>query len=996
DLEKNSVYSDIFKCIYQFFEEQPSFGPFSQNLIDMLSSPAVAVPYSLTGQLDYIREHWGFLLGRYLYRLLSSMDLIREEEKAIFPGPGPAVPYDFSALELEKDQFTPDRDWMPSLVLIAKNTFVWLDQLSKSYSREIGRLDEIPDEELGKIARWGINGLWLIGIWERSPASKRIKQMRGKFDAQASAYSIFDYQIATDLGGDEAYQNLKGRAWKHGIRLASDMVPNHMGIDSKWVVEHPNRFLSLDHSPFPAYTFNGPNLSYDSRVGIYLEDHYYDSSDAAVVFKWVDHQTGDCRYIYHGNDGTSMPWNDTAQLNYLLPEVRNSILQEILNVARKFSIIRFDAAMTLAKKHYQRLWFPQPGTGGAIPSRADHGLTKSEFDAVMPREFWREVVDAIANEAPDTLLLAEAFWLMEGYFVRTLGMHRVYNSAFMNMLRDEKNQDYRLVIKNTLEFDPEILKRFVNFMSNPDEETAVAQFGKGDKYFGICILMATMPGLPMFGHGQIEGFAEKYGMEFRRAYWEETTDTYLFDRHEKEVFPLLHKRYLFAEANDFLFYDFFSPDGVVDENVFVYSNRYGNERAMVIYHNRYAQSRGWVRSSVSFAARNGDSGERTLMQKTLGEGLGLVNDHNHFCIYRNHGSGMEYLHNNVDIHERGLFFELNAYEYHVFLDFRQVRDDQFKRYSQLHEMLKGRGVPSIAEALRELILQPILVPFQALINPHLIKRLMHSFGKNFEDQDDHCMLDEIEESYIQLLNGVAEVIEKKVDETKIFNVTNEVKVLIEAICNIAQMEIPPINQKNENYSRAVIKLKEHLGDDPKNWMTLLSWIYIFPLGRLVDETQSLERSRSWIDEFLFGRVIASSVQNFGRDEGGSWQAVQIIKFLISHARWPYRLGLTGRKDAKQELINLRSLLQEWLSDVDIQGFLRINRYQGILWFNKESFHDFLSWMLISGCLLVMNDSDISDNELDGILNEVFELIERLLNASDVSGYQVEGLLEALE
>ena len=61
----------------------------------------------------------------------------------------------------------------------------------------------------------------------------------------------------------------------------------------------------------------------------------------------------------------------------------------------------------------------------------------------MPDEFWREVVDRVAAEAPDTLLLAEAFWLMEGYFVRTLGMHRVYNSAFMNMLRDEENAKYR-------------------------------------------------------------------------------------------------------------------------------------------------------------------------------------------------------------------------------------------------------------------------------------------------------------------------------------------------------------------------------------------------------------------------------------------------------------------------------------------------------------------------------------------------------------------------
>ena len=68
---------------------------------------------------------------------------------------------------------------------------------------------------------------------------------------------------------------------------------------------------------------------------------------------------------------------------------------------------------------------------------------------------------------------------MEGYFVRTLGMHRVYNSAFMNMLKKEENEKYRYTVKNTLEFDPQVLKRFVNFMNNPDEETAVAQFGKG-------------------------------------------------------------------------------------------------------------------------------------------------------------------------------------------------------------------------------------------------------------------------------------------------------------------------------------------------------------------------------------------------------------------------------------------------------------------------------------------------------------------------------------
>ena len=53
----------------------------------------------------------------------------------------------------------------------------------------------------------------------------------------------------------------------------------------------------------------------------------------------------------------------------------------------------------------------------------------------------------------DTLLLAEAFWMMEGYFVRTLGMHRVYNSAFMNMLKNQENAKYINSIKTTLSFD---------------------------------------------------------------------------------------------------------------------------------------------------------------------------------------------------------------------------------------------------------------------------------------------------------------------------------------------------------------------------------------------------------------------------------------------------------------------------------------------------------------------------------------------------------------
>ncbi|MDQ1255786.1 MAG: hypothetical protein QG656_380, partial [Candidatus Hydrogenedentes bacterium] len=602
-LRRAAPYVEFVACLDAFFATQPPMPLWDGTLFELLRAPMRACPDSIEGQLEFIKLHWGQFLPPELFeRLLLTFDIIHEETQMRGLGPGPSQVLEFGpgayhgpdVYYPEPARFSVDREWMANVVLIAKNVYVWLDQLSKKHARPIARLDQIPDEELMQLALWGFTGLWLIGLWERSPASKKIKQIMGNPEAVASAYSLYDYQIAADLGGEEAYGILRDRAWHWGVRLASDMVPNHVGIYSKWVVEHPQWFLQAETPPFPSYRFTGPDLSEDSRVGLQIEDGYWEHRDAAVVFKRVDRWSGETRYIYHGNDGTSMPWNDTAQLNFLLPEVREAVIQTIVHVARKFPIIRFDAAMTLAKRHYQRLWFPQKGDAGAIPSRAEHSMTRPEFDEVFPEEFWRQVVDRVQAEAPDTLLLAEAFWLMEGYFVRTLGMHRVYNSAFMNMLKMEENSKYRQTIKNVLEFSPAVLQRFVNFMNNPDEATAVEQFGRDEKYYGVAVMLATMPGLPMFGHGQVEGLTEKYGMEYRKAYWDEPVDLHMVWRHETEVFPLMRKRRMFSGAENFALFDFTVPEGWVDENVYAYTNRFRDDRALILYNNAYTTTMGHV------------------------------------------------------------------------------------------------------------------------------------------------------------------------------------------------------------------------------------------------------------------------------------------------------------------------------------------------------------------------------------------------------------------
>ncbi|MEO5704014.1 MAG: alpha-amylase family glycosyl hydrolase [Candidatus Limnocylindrales bacterium] len=588
-----------------------------------LREPMRNAPGSLAAQLRWVREHWSALVEgdpALARRIDLALDVLAEEARAMelrgagahFGGPTVVETPDYRGLESDAVSFSSDTEWMPRVVLMAKSVYVWLEQLAATHGRPVVTLADVPDEALDRLADLGITGLWLIGLWQRSRASADIKRRRGDLDAVASAYAIDEYQIAEDLGGESAFEHLRGRAWSRGIRLAADMVPNHMGIDSRWVVEHPERFVSVQEPPFPAYTFGGPDLSGDPRAEITLEDHYWDNSDAAVVFRRRDRASGEQRFIYHGNDGTSFPWNDTAQLDYLNADVREAVIRTILDVARRSPIIRFDAAMVLTRKHVRRLWYPEPGSGGAIPSRAEHALATAEFNRRMPVEFWREVVDRVAAEAPGTLLLAEAFWLLEGYFVRTLGMHRVYNSAFMHMLRDEDNAGYRKVMRDTLEFDPGVLGRFVNFLTNPDEKPAADQLGTGDKAFSAATLLATLPGLPMLGHGQIEGWRERYGHEFRRSRWNEPVDEPHAEHWARTIVPLLRRRGEFSGTDRFHLYDALDDGGHVVEDVFAFSNGVGLTRNLVLVHHRHAETTVRIDHSMAAAPVGGGSSRTSI------------------------------------------------------------------------------------------------------------------------------------------------------------------------------------------------------------------------------------------------------------------------------------------------------------------------------------------------------------------------------------------------
>ena len=453
-----------------------------------------------------------------------------------------------------------DRDWMPRLVL-AREEHVRLARPALAPLRP-------RDPDARRDPRRGA-GRARPARDHRALADRAVAALAGVGDDQALARQPGGGRVAptrstttgsptTSAARPPSRSSATGPR-RRGIRLASDMVPNHMGIDSRWV-DRASRAVHLGRrAAVPGVHVRAARTSpTTTAVEIRIEDHYWDDSDAAVVFERRDTRDRRAALRLPRQRRHELPVERHRPAR--LPPGRRPRGRDPDDPRRRPALPGDPLRRRDGPREEAHRAAVVPGAG---PRRrrsrraAEHAMSKAEFERLMPHEFWREVVDRVAAEAPDTLLLAEAFWLLEGYFVRTLGMHRVYNSAFMHMLRDEDNAGYRKVIRDTRRVRPRrSSERYVNFLTNPDEETAIEQFGTGDKYFGAATLLATLPGLPMIGHGQVEGFTEKYGMEFRRARLDEQpNDGPRSPTSSGQIVPLLRERRRFAGSADFRLYD---------------------------------------------------------------------------------------------------------------------------------------------------------------------------------------------------------------------------------------------------------------------------------------------------------------------------------------------------------------------------------------------------------------------------------------------------------
>ena len=182
-------------------------------------------------------------------------------------------------------------------------------------------------------------------------------------------------------------------------------------------------------------------------------------------------------------------------------------------------------------------------------------------------------------------------------------------------------------------------------------------------------------------------------------------------------------------------------------------------------------------------------------------------------------------------------------------------------------------------------------------------------------------------------------------------------------------------------------LQENLIDTPSVWGTLLGWLFVHRVGKIVDLKNFQEQSRNLIDEWRLERVLVNQLLDSGLDGGSAKRLVALIKVLTRHQQW----FETGRLDQNQAYKVLDSLLK----DNEIQKFIQANQHDGVLWFNKESFEELLFWLILAAVVEIASGPLRSPTEVVKEIERCHEIIQRIQEAEKKSDYQVEKLLMAV-
>jgi hypothetical protein len=301
--------------------------------------------------------------------------------------------------------------------------------------------------------------IWLMGVWQRSPAGRQIALNDSSImaacrtvlpdltdaDIAGSPYGIKSYTIDTRLGELEpARTELRRR----GLGLILDFVPNHVAVDHDWTLSHPEYFIQGTTE----------NL-------ITSPDAYFRAADQILA---------------HGRDPYFPPWTDTAQLNAFSPALRRAASETLLQIAGQCDGVRCDMAMLLLTDVFTKTW----GNASGSASR---------------NEFWSDLIETVRRSWPDFLFIAEAYWDRE-WDLQRLGFDYCYDKR----LYDKLVHDSAISVRAHLSADVPYQQKLIRFLENHDEPRAASVLPWA-RHRAAALAAFTLEGASLYFDGQFRG-----------------------------------------------------------------------------------------------------------------------------------------------------------------------------------------------------------------------------------------------------------------------------------------------------------------------------------------------------------------------------------------------------------------------------------------------------------------------------------------------------------
>jgi hypothetical protein len=363
--------------------------------------------------------------------------------------------------EERKSEVRTTSAWTRYPTLYEINTWVWLSDLKHEYGKNVD-LSSVPSAEWDAVAKHGFDAVWLMGVWERSPAGTAIANRNNVLledfrralpdfrlsDNVGSPYCVRRYVVDQHLGGPSGLAVARRELARRGMHLVLDFVPNHVAPDHPWVIEHPEYFVRG----------NADDARRDPASFIDVEGNVFAC----------------------GRDPHFPAWSDVLQLNVFQPGLRQAVIESISTIAGQCDGIRCDMAMLLLNAIFERTWSTRAGQRPAS-------------------EYWVDVIPAIKKAHPSFLFIAEAYWGLE-WDLHQHGFDMCYDKTLYDRLEHNNPESVRLHLCADLAYQQKLLR----FIENHDEPRAAAAFSP-EKGRALAVAMATLPGARLFHEGQFEG-----------------------------------------------------------------------------------------------------------------------------------------------------------------------------------------------------------------------------------------------------------------------------------------------------------------------------------------------------------------------------------------------------------------------------------------------------------------------------------------------------------